>query len=126
MGWWALGVLSGSNLFWGGGLVLTVGCLLGILGLAFLGLTLIQGFELFWDRRSFSRAVPYFSILAGHLLASDGCPQSALLFEVQFTHLRSCGHCPSAVVSIVSPYSRAIMHFWQLLGSGWGWSFSSW
>ena len=69
---WTLGVLSGSKLFWDEGLVVPVVGLLGVLGLVFFGLTLIHGFEFFWARRSFSRAVPYFSILAGHLLASAG------------------------------------------------------
>ena len=37
--------------------------------------------------------------------------------EMQFRHLRPCGHWPSAVVSIESPLSRAAQHFGQLEGS---------
>ena len=56
----------------------------------------------------------------GHLLASAGWLLSTWLFAVQFMHLRLCGQWPSAEVSIVSPYSFAVLHLWQLAGLvGW-------
>ena len=120
------GPARGSNLLLEGGLVVGVGRLLVSLDLAFLDFTFIQGFEDFWALRSLSLAVPYFSSLTGHLLASAGWLLSTWLFAVQLMHLRSCGQWPSAEVSIVSPYSFAVMHLWQLAGSvGWC-SFSSW
>ena len=44
---------------------------------------------------------------------------------MQLIHLRSCGHWPSDVVSIVSSFSMVWIHFWQFVGFAWGWSFSS-
>ena len=82
----------------------------GDFAFCFLGLVLIQGLSDFCALRSFSRAVPYFSNLVGHRLASAGWFRSALLFPRQLTHLMSCGHWPSFVVSIESPDSKAIEH----------------
>ena len=101
-------------------------CSFGGLGLDFLGLTLVHGSAVFGARRSFSRAVPYFSIRTGHLLASAGWLWSSLPIAMQLMHLVSWGHWPSAVVSIESPFSLDIVHLWQFVGSGCTCSFSSW
>ena len=98
---------------------------LGALGLSFLFLTLSQGLLAFRALHSFSRAVPYFASLIWHLLASAGWLWSSMLLARQLRHLSSCGQCPSAAVSIVSPYSWAMQHFWQLAGGICWWSFSS-
>lgn len=99
---------------------------MGTLCLGFFPFTLIHGLSVFWARRSFSWAVPYFSNLAGHLLASSGWSCGALLLPRQLRHLVSCGHRPSSMVSIVSPASRAVVHLLQVIGSAALWSFSSW
>ena len=52
--------------------VFSVGRAVGGLGLVFLVFALIHGLSDFWALRSFSRAVPYFASLDGHLLASAG------------------------------------------------------
>lgn len=84
--------------------------------LGFLGLAVVHGLFVFWDRRSFSLAVPYISSLAGHLLASAGWFCSTLLFPRQFMHLMSWGQWPSVVVSMESPNSWAWEHLWHLDG----------
>jgi hypothetical protein len=93
--------------------------------LGFLGFALTQGLSEFWALRSFSRAVPYFSSLAGHLLESAGWLCSTESFPRQLTHLMLWGHRPSSVVSIDSPISLAREHLWQDNGSECGWDSSS-
>ena len=88
-------------------------------------LTLSHRLSTFWARCSFLRAVPYFASLAWHCLASARWLCSSMLLARQLRHLRSCGHCPLAVVSIELPYSWATWHFWQLVGGVCWWSFSS-
>ena len=95
---------------------------LGFLG----GLVFDQGLSDLAARLSLSRAVPYFSSLAGHLLASAGWLCSTLPFPKQLAQRKSCGQNPSADVSMVSPNSWASRHFWQSAGSLCWWFFSSW
>lgn len=118
---------STLNLFWDWGLLFVPGGResIGGLGLAFPGFALIHGMSDFWARCSFSLAVPYFSTLIGHLLASMRWLWSGMLFEIQFRDLRLWGHWPSSIVSIESPNSWAVMLFWQLVGSAFWCSFSS-
>ena len=120
-----LELFRSSNLFCERMLVTGRDCSTVPFGLFFLGLAFIQGLDDFWARRSFSLAVPYFSNLAGHLLASAGWLLSVWLFAMQLVHLMSWGQRPPSVVSIVSPYSRARAHLWQFVGLVSGWSFSS-